>query len=201
MKIDKRIILYLDNQMNIEESKMFEAELNYSSELSNQLECYKNILQSLKSVENKSANEDYFFNLVPKFRQNLSTGKKAFQIKTAYALTAVASVFVIFLLIFNPFKASENNSLAKLISTLDENEASQIFNYYSDNFSSANLEPLNGSSDSLFTDLISSELNLQESDLSQLVSFDGIDIEKIYSEIKTDEADLIYNKILKTKYF
>lgn len=201
MKIDKRIILYLDNQMNDEERRVFEIELNKSSELSKQIESYKSVMQSLKVDEQNFANEDYFVNLVPKFRETMSVNKKPFKFRTAYALTAVVSVLAFILLIFNPFKTTENNSIDKLISTLSENEVAEILDYYSDDLSTINTEQLNGNSDSLLTELISSELNLQEIDLNRLVSTDEISIESIYSEIKSEEADLIYNEILKKKYF
>src|SRR3989304_4523190 len=113
MKIDKRIILYLDNQMNDEERKSFEDELSKSSELSNQFQHYKNVLQSLK------------------------VNKKSFKIKTAFALTAVASAAIV-LLFFNPFQTSENNSVDKIISTLNETEAAEILDYYSNGLSTIN---------------------------------------------------------------
>ena len=201
MKIDDRIILYLDNQMNDEERRIFEIELSKSTELSKQLESYKNFMHSMKIDENDFRDQEYFVNLIPKFRKNLSADKRSFKIKTAYALSAVASVVAIVLLIFNPFKTSENNSVEKLISTFNESEAVDILNYYSDDLSNIKTEQLNGTSDSLFTGLIYSELNLQETDLGHLISADEISIETIYSEIQSEEADLIYNEILKKKYF
>ena len=201
MKIDNRIILYLDNQMNDEERRIFEIELSKSVDLSIQMESYKSIMHSMKIDENDFHDQDYFVNLIPKFRKNLSSNKRSFKVRTAYAFAAAASVLVLVILIFNPFKSSENDSLEKLISTFSENEAVEILEYYSDDLSNIKTEQLNGTSDSLFSGLISSELNLQETDLKRLVSADEISIESIYSEIKSEEADLIYNEILKKKYF
>ena len=201
MKINKRIILYLDNQMKEEEKRAFEAELDKSPELSNQLKHYNNVMQSLKIDEQNYSDQDYFVNLVPNIRKILSGEKKPSKFKTAYVLTAFASVLVVVLLIFNLFRASENNSVDKLLSTLSENEVTEIFDYYSDDLSTMNTEQLNGTSDSLLTELISSELNLQEADLNSLVFTNGISIESLYSEIKSEEADFIYNEIINKKYF
>ena len=201
MKIDSRIILYLDNQMNDEERRIFEIDLSKSVELSKQIESYKSFMQSMKIDENDFHDQDYFVNLIPKFRKNLSPVKKSSKVKTAYAFTAVASVLVMVILIFNPFKTSENDSLEKVISTFSENEAVEILKYYSDDLSNIKTEQLNGTSDSLFSGLISSELDLQEKDLNRLVTANEISIESIYSEIKSEEADLIYNEIIKKKYF
>src|SRR3989339_475325 len=92
MKINKRIILCLDNQMKEEEKRVFEAELDKSPELSNQLKHYNNVMQSLKIDEQNYSDQDYFVNLVPNIRKILSAEKKPSKFKTAYALTAFASV-------------------------------------------------------------------------------------------------------------
>ena len=201
MKIDKRIIQYHDNQMSDAERSAFESELSKSTDLSKQLEAYKTALQSLNIDEQSFADKDYFVNLVPNFRKKLSAVNKPLKIKTAYALTAIAAVLVILLSIFNPFKLSEENSLDKLLSTLSENESTEILDYYYNDLSSLNTGQLNGTSDSLLTELISTELNLQETDLNTLVSTDEISIENVYSEIKSEEADRIYNEILNKQYF
>ena len=160
----------------------------------------RNVLQSLKVNEQRFTNEDYFINLVPKFRETILVNKKSFKIKTAFALTAVASAAIV-LLFFNPFQTSENNSADKIISTLNETEAVEILDYYSNGLSTINNEQLNGYSDSLFSDLIYSELNLEETDINRVVSAEEISIENIYSEIKPEEADIIYNEILNKKFF
>ena len=105
------------------------------------------------------------------------------------------------MLFFNPFQTFENNSVDKIISTLNETEAVEILDYYSNGLSTINNEQLNGYSDSLFSDLIYSELNLEETDINRVVSAEEISIENIYSEIKPEEADIIYNEILNKKYF
>jgi len=174
--------------------------LSKSSELSNQFQHYKNVLQSLKVNEQRFTNEDYFINLVPKFRETILVNKKSFKIKTAFALTVVASAAIV-LLFFNPFQTSENNSADKIISTLNETEAVEILDYYSNGLSTINNEQLNGYSDSLFSNLIYSELNLEETDINRVVSAEEISIENIYSEIKPEEADIIYNEILNKKFF
>jgi len=201
MKIDERIILYLDKQMSHEEIMVFEIELNKSPELSRQVESYKGILHSLKMEEQNLVDEDYFVNLVPKFRNKLSEDKKTFKFKTAYALTFTAIVLATILFFFNPFRTSEYDSADKIISTLNENETAEILNYYTDNTSSISGNNLSESSDSLFSELISSELNFQESDLKSLTRSDNNYLESLYAELQPEEVDLIYDEILKTKFF
>ena len=187
--------------MSYEERTAFEIELVKSPELTKQMESYQRILQSIKVEEEKLVDEDYFVNLIPKFRINLSEGKKIFKINTAYAITFTAIILAGIMLFFNPFKTSEFNSPDKIISTLTEHEAADMLNYYYDNTSSISNNNLSESSDSLFSELISSELDFQESDLKSLSRSDNDYLESIYAELQPEEVDLIYDKILKTKFF
>lgn len=201
MKIDKRIILYLDNQLSEDERRIFEIELGKSSELSKKVELYQNMMKGLKVDEQNLADEEYFVNLIPKFRKNLPEGKKLFINRNAYALTAAAVVIALIFILFNPFKTSENNSVDGLISTFNEQEAAEVLDYYSNNLTAMNVDQLNGSSDSLFVELISSELDFQASDLKKIARSDINYLNDIYSELQSEEVDVIYNEILKTKFF
>lgn len=200
MKINKRIILYLDNQLNDEEKRKFEIELSKSIVLSKQLDDYKNAVMKLKVNEEKLNGEDYFNNVIPKFREKLTSGRKRFLLKTSYSLAAVSAMVIVFLF-FYPFKSAENNLIDGMISELNESEAAEIFNYLSNDFSSENINQLNSSSDSLFSELIFSEFNTDESVFNKLVSSNDINIDGIYNGLQSDEADIIYNEILRTKFF
>jgi len=201
MTIDKRIILYQDNQMSDSERSAFESELIKSSELSKQLEAYKSSLRSLNIDEQSFVDKDYFMNLVPNFRNNLSAAKKSFTFKTAYTLTAVTLVLITVVLFFNPFTKIEINSLDKLLTTLNEKETAELMDYYSEDLSAISAAQLNETSDSLLTELITSELNLQEMDVNLFISNNQVSIEGVFSEIQSDEADMIYNEIINKKYF
>jgi hypothetical protein len=187
--------------MSDEEKKSFENELSKSNELSIQLKNYRSVLNGLKVDEPKFSNEDYFADIIPNFRRKQSIEKKTTQVKTAYALTLALSVLTIMFIVFDPFKRTENGSIEKIISTVNENEALDIYDYYSGIIPNVNSEQLNGVSDSLFSELISTEFDIQEGDLRSLVSLGRITTENLFSEIQSEEAELIYNEILKKKYF
>ncbi len=201
MKIDKRIILYLDNQLNNEEKRKFEIELSKSASLLQQMDDYKNVLMQLKFDEEKVNGEDYFINMIPKFREKLTSDKKRFQLNTSYSLAAFVSVMIIVFLFFYPFKSAENNSIDGMITELNESEAAEIFNYLTNGFSSENINQLNGSSDSLFSELIFSEFSLDESNMNKLMANNDISVDKICNDLQSDEAEIIYNEILKKKFF
>jgi hypothetical protein len=200
MKMDDRIILYLDNQMTDEEKIKFEAELNESSLLKNQLQNYQDALRNLTIDKEKYKDSDYFVNLIPKFRNTRFGYKKKSKVKIAYALSTLAAIIILVLIIINPFKTTDSLSAESIVSSLSENEAIELLNYYTDEVSTYNKQ-LNGTSDSLLTVLITSEFNLQETDLNNLLTSNEISIESIYSELEPHEAELIYQEILNKKYF
>ena len=200
-KIDKRIILYLDNQMRQEERKIFESELTNSSELSKEVESYKNILKSLTFDEKQSKDDDYFANLIANFRQTKLSSKKSFSFKPAYSLTAAVSIIILVFIFFNPFNKTEIETVDKIIAGLDETEAAELIDYYSNGLTQTEVDQTNGQADSLFADMISNEFEFDESDVKMLVSSDENYLNSIFSNIDSDETEKIYNEILNTKFF
>lgn len=200
-KIDKRIILYLDNQMSQEERKIFESELTNSSELSKEVESYKNILKSLTFDEKQSKDDDYFANLIANFRQTKLSSKKSFSFKPAYSLTAAVSIIILVFIFFNPFNKTEIETVDKIIAGLDETEAAELIDYYSNGLTQTEVDQTNGHADSLFADMISNEFEFDESDVKMLVSSDENYLNSIFSNIDSDETEKIYNEILNTKFF
>lgn len=200
-KIDKRIILYLDNQMSQEERKNFESELTNSSELSKEVESYKNILKSLTFDEKQSKDDDYFANLIANFRQTKLSSKKSFSFKPAYSLTAAVSIIILVFIFFNPFNKTEIETVDKIIAGLDETEAAELIDYYSNGLTQTEVDQTNGQADSLFADMISNEFEFDESDVKMLVSSDENYLNSIFSNIDSDETEKIYNEILNTKFF
>lgn len=200
-KIDKRIILYLDDQMSQEERKIFESELTNSSELSKEVESYKNILKSLTFDEKQSKDDDYFANLIANFRQTKLSSKKSFSFKPAYSLTAAVSIIILVFIFFNPFNKTEIETVDKIIAGLDETEAAELIDYYSNGLTQTEVDQTNGQADSLFADMISNEFEFDESDVKMLVSSDENYLNSIFSNIDSDETEKIYNEILNTKFF
>lgn len=200
MKIDKRIILYLDNQMNEEEKSSFEKELHTSRELSQQLEQVKSAFGNLRINENEFSNEDYFVNLVPKFREQLPKIRYKTKFKPAIVYSSIAAVIGVMFLVFSLFKTNEL-SIDKVLSDLNELESVELFQYYSGNFTSDQLDKLNGETDSLFSDMIYDELNFEEADIHNLIFANSINVENVVADLKTEEAEAIYNEILNTKFF
>ena len=201
MKIDERIILYLDNQMTDEERIVFEDELSGSPKLNKQLKDYKRTMQVFSVDEQEFKNEDYFVNLIPRFRESKLKTRSKTRFKISFAAAGLVTLITFFIIFFNLFKSDTNNSMAEIVGNMNDSEAYELMDYYSNSFSSNSYSELNVSSDSLFSNLISSELNIQESDLPRLISINNVNIENIYSQIEPAEAEVIYDQILSKKYF
>lgn len=187
--------------MSEQQRQAFEIELAKTPKLAKHLDEIRISLNSLKIDEQKFSNENYLINLIPNFRKKLQKSNRSFKIKFSYSLASAVVLVIAAIFFFNPFKSSDINSLENIFTNLQENEAINLIDYYTENFSNFNSEIVTGSSDSLMTDLFISELNVQESDISKLISSNNISLDNIYSELDSDEAETIYNEIIKTKFF
>lgn len=201
MRIDDRIILYLDNQLSEIEKIEFEIELKRSPDLLLQLEKYKKVLESLNLPEHKLNDVKYFVNIVPNFRESLSKKIVPKKIRYKYALAGSVLIAVILLLVFNPFEKNNNYTLDNIMMSLDEQEKIQLSNYYSIDLSSNEIDYVNGLATSKIIDILLFDFNLQESDIAKIDAHGYMNTEEIYSELQPEDADLIYNEILKTKFF
>lgn len=200
MKIDKRIILYFDNQMTEEEQRIFEADIKQSSELRDQVDSYKRIIQRLEYNTSGSFDEEYFANWVPRFREITTEPKFSTQSIVVYSMNAAALFVIVLVILFSLLRLQESSTINDVIVNLDDSEVEQLFKYYSD-ISQLSIDQMNGSRDSLVTELLASELNFQETDAKSLISSDEIEIENIYDELQPDETDLIYSELFNTKFF
>lgn len=201
MKIEERIILYLDNQMNDSEQMEFEKEIQNSKELQKLVEKYRMTLNNLKMEEKISLNETYFVNLLPKIRKKLYSSPKSIFIKPSIEFISLILIigFTFFISIINMKK--DFNSFDNLISTLNENEAAQIFTEYDTELSAIASDQVNGSTEALLSELIESELNLNEEDVINFIVSDAIGIDNVFNEMKSNETEEIYAQLLQTKFF
>ena len=102
MKTKDNIILYLDGQMNGEEKAAFEKELNESPELRDELKKMKDLNAGISELKNISADEEYFVQMIPKFRNKLGQKKKfSFFPGIAYSVTTATAVIIIMLFVTN----------------------------------------------------------------------------------------------------
>ena len=204
MKIDERIILYLDNQMNADEKASFEKELNSSAKLADDLNKYKEILSDISNVNNISTANDYFVQMIPKFRGRLELQKKLqLMPKLVFSFTTIAAILIFFIFTFNQnnknvktttyttgLQTSTNSSYSELSSLSDQF-----------NFSTMSSEEI-ANSNSILDSLLIEELHLTPQSLNTITADNNnTDLNSLVQGINEKEADQIYNEILRKKIY
>ena len=204
MKIDERIILYLDNQMNTDEKASFEKELNSSAKLADDLNKYKEILSDISNVNNISTANDYFVQMIPKFRGRLELQKKLkLMPKLVFSFTTIAAILIFFIFTFNQnnknvktttyttgLQTSTNSSYSELSSLSDQF-----------NFSTMSSEEI-ANSNSILDSLLIEELHLTPQSLNTITADNNnTDLNSLVQGINEKEADQIYNEILRKKIY
>ncbi|HVO73344.1 MAG TPA: hypothetical protein VMT35_04935 [Ignavibacteriaceae bacterium] len=190
-----RIILYLDDQLSSGEREKFEEDLSNNPELRKELENYKKMLGNLKSMNILSADELYFVNNIPRFREKPGGKRKRAAVKgIIYASSALVIVFLILSLFL--FKGPEKISDAKDYTITEE----QVKNL-TDNYSNIDIDnAASAVGDSVWDELISDEFNFSsETADSILQSLNG---SVNYTEgLNEEEASLIYDRLINKEFF
>jgi len=192
-----KIILYTDNQLSPEEKQKFEEDLQNSPELQHELENYKKVFQKINLMNVRSADESYFVNNVPAFREKLEKKRKVYIYKRLiYASSAaVISIFVLSLFLFRNVETVSGDG-ESLTSLSDEqiNNLAGTYNVFETDTA------LSTVADSVWYELISDEFNFSyENADSILHSFNG---SVSYTEdLNEEEASLVYDHLINKEFF
>ena len=205
MEMNDKIILYFDGQMNGEEKTAFEKELNESRELRDELKKLKDFNAGISGLKNIPAEEDYFVQMIPKFRNRLGR-KKKFSLfpGIAYIVPTATAVIIIMLLFTNKSVKNEAQPVQNNIITQHtvNTEIIQDAGSLSDQFDFVNMSREEfATSDSLLNSMLVKELNLTPQSLSEISATDNntTDIQTILQGVNDKEANAIYNEILHKK--
>ncbi len=202
MKINDKIILYVDGQMNDVDKANFEKELEGSPELKEQLRRYRQFLEDMKSVNDSALEESYLVEMIPRLRGRAEEKKKLKYIpKLALGTATVSILLIAFVLSFNGrqvVKSSLNNVTSSVTSSGDI----QSYTYYS-----YQLDPNDFSKDEIanfdttLNTMISQELSLSPQSLNYISADNNTDLKNMLQGLNEKEADDIYNQILHKKIF
>ncbi len=197
------IIRYFDNQMSENEKLLFEQELISSSNLKKDFDDYKIFLAQFDETKNIELNNDNLNNIVPNFRERIDKSKKSkiFSTKFIFAGSALAIVILAFVLFVLPSN-NKSNSVQQIAAEMNSEE---INNTLSDYLSNVNYSQLNLSSsadyDSVFTNILGSELNPGSNINLDLISYNTSGLSQLEDYISENEAENIYNEILNKNFF
>ncbi len=204
MKINDRIILYVDGQLNAEEKAAFEKELANSLLLKTELEKYKKFLTGIKELKTPSLDESYFTEMIPRFRGRAEEKKKlSFIPKLALGTTAISIILIVFLFTIAHNKTEiKNTPAANFANGISNSQGLQSYNYYSyqldpGDFSQQEISNL----DSTLSRMISQELDLSPQSMNYISADNNTDLQNMLEGLNKKEADELYNQILHKRIF
>lgn len=196
--MNEKIIRYFEGQMNRSELQDFEQQVNSSPSLKKEIEGCRKFLEELSSTKDLSVDENYFINILPRFRVKLESGKrKKYYPRLAFA-SALLTVIIIFYLM-------PDGKIVNSSNTANDLSTSEITDYLTTNSSQAlltNLPPdVETKYDSLLDNMIYNELNSDREDFSTASLYDKLDYNTIIQSIDRNEAAMVYEKLKNKKFF
>ncbi len=203
--MNDKIILYADNQLNAEEKKQFEKEIQNSPQLKKELDVYLQLLNEINELKNVPLQEDYFIQIVPKFRAVLAKKEVSFKkpiLATAFSVIAFFLGFIFFYNISQNYNTTNINLQfsQNQIQQLDDEELSQYIDDYSGNYSNINIPKDHlAYYDSLFDNIIYSEID--STSINNYMANSDINYNRLYESLNSTETEKIYNEIINKKFF
>jgi len=196
MKLDEKIIKYLENELSTEERANFEKELSSSDFVREEFNRFSKVKNEVKLSKEYNIDKDYLDSILPEFRNKIDRNKYRYIRKNlVYAfgvLLVLISSFLIFNKVLNNNDAS--NSLQQFTESLDEQQKMEL------------LESLNGDIEEYFqlaensevpiAELIENELNVNY----EIAEVYDISYVELIDQLNPSDADLVYNIILNTNF-
>jgi hypothetical protein len=190
------IFKYIEGDMNERERILFESELKNSISLQKELDRYKAIYTKFSAYKDISADEDYFINMVPRFRSKLPGEIKKFPLPRFAFGSAVVIVTALFMFLL----LNKNVYVSNIADTIDERGLTELLNNYSPELLQSEI-PADAVVDSTINALYLNEINISPEAESYYFDDKKPDISVITKDIDEKEADNIYNEIINKKYF
>jgi hypothetical protein len=198
---EEKIRKYLDGELSGQELKNFEEEFNRSSSLKKEIDDYKRVLNLFKNLENTKAEEEYFLNLLPHFRERFAAPKRLI-LKPSFAAGSIAMILIA---VFIFFIANNQKEVIKdeqmTLQNLNQDELNEYLTDYSDDISASQLiEDIPEEYDSLFNSMIQDELIPDNYSGEYFVDVSSNEFYNILDELSEEEITGIYNNLIKEDF-
>ena len=197
MTTDERIIKYLENELSPEERNLFEADLNNSAELREELNIYLKVKTETNEFKKLKLNSLYLNSLIPEFRKKLDAPRSVTVKRNLGYAFGIMLVFILSTSILKNFFNSESPTivLQEFAQTLNENQKIEL------------LEDLNGDaevynliseniSDNELTNLLTTELEIN----NEVAEAYDISLNELIVGLSQQKIDEIYVEILNRKF-
>ena len=190
------IIRYIEGSLDDKEKTMFEAELKNSLSLQNELSKYRNVYKEFSGYKNILTDDDYFRNMVPRFRSKLPGKLKRFPLQRVAFVSAASMIVVMFLFLL----LNKTHFTPNITENLNEHELSELLDKFSSDVLPAEFSD-DITIDSTVNALYLNELNISPETESYYFADRKSDVPTLVKDINDEEADNIYNEIINKKYF
>ena len=190
------ILRYLDGTLEGEEKTLFESELKNSISLQKELAKYKLVFEEFSGYKEIPADDDYFRNMVPRFRSKLPGKLKRFPLQKVSFVSAAAVLVVMFLFLL----LNRSDHISSITNNMDEHELTELWDKFSSDILPAEYSA-DATTDSTINALYLNELYITTESESYYFADRKSDVNTIVKDINDEEADNIYKEIINKKYF
>ena len=202
MKINDRIILYMDGQMTDSEKEAFEEQLLKYPELLEELNSYKNMMNEIGELKDIKIDPAYFAQKIPKVRADAEK-KYGHRVYPKFALAFSILIAFAFSFWFTLSLQKSNKVMMAQNSIIGDTTIVNInssLGFYSSDYNYNDIIDNSTEYDSLISSMIADELN-NNSGISYIQTSGNPDLNSMVKSINTKEADEIYKQILNKKFF
>jgi hypothetical protein len=190
------ILRYIEGSLTGDEKTRFETELNNSASLQKELSRYRNIYSQFSVYNEIPADDDYFRNMVPRFRSKLPGKLRRFPMQRVTFVTSACIIVVMFMFLL----LNKNTPSPNIAENLDEHELTELWDKFSSDVSNFELSA-DASVDSSINALYLSEMYITPEIDAYYFADRKSDVNSIIKDINDEEADNIYKEIINKKYF
>lgn len=197
MTTDERIMKYVEIELSEKERAAFEAELNDSEELRQELNKYLKVKRESGNLKELKLSPLYLDSILPEFRKKFETRKSlSFKKNLGYAF-GMMLVFILSVVILKNFFSTERglSDIQEFTESLNENQKyelldkltgeSEIYNLISESIYESRL-----------TTLYSANMEIN----NEVAEAYNIEYFEIVDDLSEDEIEIIYKEILNTNF-
>ena len=198
--MNEKIIKYFSGEMSHSEKEEFEKTVAATPSLRKEFIKYRDFFSSINETRNPDVDDDYFVNLIPKFRENLEYKRmKKYHPVFSFA-SAVLTVIIVLLFIPRSEKIIKENN-----GNTTNYSSTEITDYLSNNSEQPIVTTLpadvEANYDSVLDNMIYSELDVNEQNLVTTDLIDRLDYNTLMQSVNPNDAAIIYEKLKNKKIF
>jgi hypothetical protein len=198
--MNEKIIKYFAGEMSPADKVEFENAVAASPALQKEIRKYRDFFSSIDDTGNPDVEENYFINLLPKFRERLDNNRKKKYHPVFSFASAVLTVIIVLLFMPRTEKIIKDNN-----GNTVNYSPTEITDYLSINSEQPMLTNLpadvEANYDSVLDNMIYNELDVNEQNLVTTDLIDRLDYNTLIQSVDPNDASTIYEQLKNKKLF